>query len=320
MKQKEKHEEPNKASGPRAKIGNEFYSWSWVQELWDPVENEVNLVGGNLARGVFAEILVGTMKSSDGINLCGEKKVVFKKFLHNPIVQSGDIQMASNFANEIALLHTIHKRKKPFHFQHLGTMDAVVKTEAGEVYTVQPYYDMGNLREFLNCARYWTDSMRRNWPRQLCNMGDELKRLGIVHRDIRPSNICLRRDPEQSVPRLVLVDWKTGWQKARKKYIGELSCLREDDVYQPPEIGLAQEEGPTPTWHQDAWSLAVIIEEMVTGQPSLFSGWWWKGEPTTLAQRFVWMLNVPSKTINLPGGVCEAVSTVSPRKHSELKL
>jgi len=283
-----------------------------VTEVYDSVfpEAELEIAGRLLASGEFAEVFTGRVKVPNRGTLGTQRKVVFKKWKHNPTVMTREVEMSAPFLNEIALLRTIEKRN--YKSRHLGTMQCLIRTTKGVVLSVQPHYELGNLERFLSLNHHGHLPERQaiNFIIQLHDMLKELMHAGIGHGDIRPSNICLRQDPVLSEPRLVLVDWKTGVQRLKDLFIGNLSCLRKDCEYQPPEVGLALEECPKVSSKHDEWSLTLIMEQIVSRKPSLFSAVRWE-TVSTLAERYVWMLGVPKTPIDLSDGIRKAVKTVT---------
>lgn len=122
----------------------------------------------------------------------------------------------------------------------LSRLSGIIQLGTGpqlEWVLVMPFYERGNLEAYLssNLGVYeW--QFLRNWYQQLWGMGVHLRLLGVVHRNIRPSNICLTMNPRNKYPTLMLVDWKCAVETEEKMDDTRtvLECF--DMSYQPPEV------------------------------------------------------------------------------------
>merc|ERR1719193_2691539 len=115
-------------------------------------------------------------------------------------------------------------------------MDCLLQSTTGKIYGVQPNYELGNLRNLIPVWHHKKEDVVKSWLNQLWGIGAQLRHVHVIHRDIRPSNICVTIDKHQWI--LKLIDWKTAVRGSRKRIPGNFSMLREDLVYQPPEVAL----------------------------------------------------------------------------------
>ncbi|KYF83122.1 hypothetical protein BE11_43235 [Sorangium cellulosum] len=122
---------------------------------------------------------------------------------------------------------------------------------------------------------------------------------GTLHRDLKPSNILLLRDGDRLLPKLA--------------DFGEAGAVPDVDrtatdalgtaLYQSPEQGLL---GRAPSPASDVFSLAVILYEMLTGQPT--------PDPTRPWWKIVAGAGLPSSSSGAPAYTHEAArAALSPR-------
>ena len=289
-----------------------------------PVPNvKVTRMGVNKARGKFANVFCGTMMAmNDGTLLGDEDTVVFKEFVNNKRCDSKSSEVTSHFLNELNLLRFLKDKKDS---DRLGSLKKLVRTTGGVLYTMLPNYDVGNLKGVLTLNLHKQAQVAKTWLEDLWSIGAQLRGLQIVHRDIRPRNICVKKEGTAEKPtfRLILTDWKFGSSRC-KKHLGQdgdvLLCLREDDTYQPPEVCLAR-VAPVPDHEHDVWGLALIMEQILAMKPCLFDSESWNDDGLMhIDEIFVTMLDVPKDTLSFPDGVRERMRVVTKERHRKPKV
>ena len=290
-------------------------TWGWVEK--ECMEVEAKVIGRNQAKGRFAHVFFGIMQRTDSGDKIGEgRKVVFKSFLSNPSSLSSSVQPISlPFANEIGMLRYLAKRKN---CENFGKMESILKTRNDVLLIVQPYYELGNLETVMLTRHHIDGRVAGSIIEQLWAIGGALRGHNVFHRDIRPSNICVTKEKKKFV--LKLIDWKTSWRQGGKDMVGgKMYLLREDGVYQAPEVLLDEKQALTPTHRHDDWSLTLIMEQILNMRSCIFDGVNFPKHFSTLPQRFVWMMGVPPNDATVSNAVREALTTVRPAKVKERK-
>ena len=290
-----------------------------VFHAFQPVEKvmTVNSVGPNLARGKFAKVVCAQMITENGAVLGGESKVVFKTFVRNKRCgTSASATLSTYFVNELIILKHL-KGKSPC--DRLCRALGLVRTQEGVIYTRMTRYSMGNLKAVLTLGLHRDAKIVQTWLEDLWSIGAQLNRYGIVHRDIRPRNICVHL--EGTAYRLILMDWKYAYT-TRKDHAGllaDLSIIREDDRYQPPEVCLGSPP-PLPQHGHDMWGIACIMEEVIVMKPSLFDCEGWVNELVPIEQIFVDVLDYPRDSFKASAGVRDRICAITTRKHRKPML
>ena len=114
-----------------------------------------------------------------------------------------------------------------------------------------------NLEETLKESTKLDSKSASSIVMQLAEACAELHRRGIVHRDIKPTNIVLRDD---GVPKLVdfgLAFHETAWSEHDGLVAGTIHYMSPEQV---------RGQAGNIDGRSDIWSLGVLLYEMLTGQ------------------------------------------------------
>ena len=137
----------------------------------------------------------------------------------------------------------------------------------GRLYVVLEYVPGGNLKSLMTPGSPAPPDLVREVLAQLVAGLERLQGAGIEHQDLKPGNVLVRgRQPLD----LVLADFGVATQTSetvRATRLGGMSWH-----YAPPEaFALRHEEEGLTLWRHkyDAWSLGVIVVEMLTGRHPL---------------------------------------------------
>ena len=216
-------------------------------------------IGRRLSRNIFSDVFHGEIAFKKGGPLSTGLeggRFTFKKYRHNPKGKPYTTPIACTLLNEV---NTWMKQKKiRKKLLNLSIARNFVVTQAKELYSVMPIYESGNLQAWMATEKVETEGLLRHWLQNLWDMGKQLRRCFVYHRDISPVNICIRQAPNSKFPDLILIDWRTS-MVARGNICGNHTILRDSKNYQPPEIALATIE-PRAAYEHDEWSLFVIME------------------------------------------------------------
>ncbi|MFM2090375.1 MAG: hypothetical protein RLZZ127_864 [Planctomycetota bacterium] len=152
------------------------------------------------------------------------------------------------------------EREGAFLAQGLGAAPTLRRTGtvAGRPALVMEFIDGDPLHRLLG-PQGLADGLARF--AELCGLVAELHRGGVIHNDLKPENIVLRRDG-----RLRLLDFGSA---TRNEPLWKRLLYRKPEVvhgtppYLAPEVALG--EMPTPA--SDTWSLGVIAHVLLCGSP-----------------------------------------------------
>ncbi|MCC6552715.1 MAG: serine/threonine protein kinase [Polyangiaceae bacterium] len=171
------------------------------------------------------------------------------------------------FAEEVKLLASL---------QHPGVVTLRDQWDASTP-GVRPYFVMeychSNIKEWIaeraDIGGTDLEAVRAIFL-DLCRAVAFVHEQGAIHRDLKPSNVLLLRDDHRFAPRLA----DFGVARLVPAHEGTATRGVGTDLYQSPEQGLM---GGAPGPASDVFSLAVILFEMLTGEPTPEHGRpWWK--------------------------------------------
>ena len=123
-------------------------------------------------------------------------------------------------------------------------------------YLVMPYVEGGTLRDYLIKRKQITLEEAASFVDQIASALQYAHDCGVVHRDVKPSNILLRQDGYA-----YLVDF--GLAKA---LMGAESLTSEGAMVGTPEYMAPEQSNGESNYRSDIYSLGVILYQMLTGR------------------------------------------------------
>ncbi len=123
-------------------------------------------------------------------------------------------------------------------------------------YLVMPYIEGGTLRDYLNQHSPLTLAEAASILEQIASALHYAHEQGVVHRDVKPSNILLRQDGYA-----YLVDF--GLAKA---FSGAVSLTGDGAMVGTPEYMAPEQSNGESDYRSDIYSLGVILYHMLTGR------------------------------------------------------
>jgi len=145
-----------------------------------------------------------------------------------------------------------------------GTSDYVVKDpETGSWYFAMEYMAGGSLADWLQRCKHLTLAQALDVVRQIGAALDAAHRAGIVHLDVKPSNILFRDRPEKGRRHAVLTDF--GIARLRGRTASGQTTLTIEYA-SPEQARLVSGESIAVGPASDIYSLAVILYEMISGR------------------------------------------------------
>jgi len=129
--------------------------------------------------------------------------------------------------------------------------------EDGLPYLVMPYLEGGTLKDRMVGAPV-PFPLAVSWVRQLGDALDAAHAAGILHRDVKPANVLIRRDD-----RLALADFGIAKMLESTTGLTATGMVVGTPVYMAPE----QAQGRPATPASDRYALAVLAFELLSGRP-----------------------------------------------------
>jgi len=144
-----------------------------------------------------------------------------------------------------------------------GTSDYIVKDpEAGCWYFAMEFMAGGSLEDWLQRRKRLTLTQAVDVMRQVGTALDAAHRAGIVHLDVKPSNMLFRERPDKGRRYVVLTDF--GIARPRGRTASGQTTLTVEYA-SPEQVRLAQGETIAVGPLSDLYSLGVILYEMISG-------------------------------------------------------
>ncbi|MEZ5536958.1 MAG: serine/threonine-protein kinase [Thiolinea sp.] len=178
------------------------------------------------------------------------EQVAVKRFKFNAAEISE--QALSNFLTEVRILMEHHNEPVLARLLDAGV------TEEGVVYLVMEYLPGMTLKERLTSA-FGSRSMaqRLQWFRQIVRALAIIHESGLLHRDLKSSNILMREDDS---PALLDLGVET-------HLLVESGFLREDEIYGTPfYISPERIIGEPASVQSDLYALGVLFYEILVGE------------------------------------------------------
>jgi serine/threonine-protein kinase ULK/ATG1 len=128
----------------------------------------------------------------------------------------------------------------------------------GRIYLILEYCRGGDLHAYLQRHKRVSETVAKHFIRQLASGLQMLRDNNVVHRDLKPQNILLVENNENSL--LKIADF--GFAKFLQPFaLAETLC--GSPLYMAPEVMQAQKYDAK----ADLWSVGVILYQLVTGIP-----------------------------------------------------
>lgn len=145
-----------------------------------------------------------------------------------------------------------------------GASDYIVKDpETGCWYFAMEFMAGGSLEDWLHRRKRLTPGQAVDVVRQVGTALDAAHQAGIVHLDVKPSNILFRGRPEKNGRHAVLTDFGIARPLGRTAS-GQTTLTVE--YASPEQVRLAQGEPVTVGPASDLYSLGVIFYEMISAR------------------------------------------------------
>jgi len=137
--------------------------------------------------------------------------------------------------------------------------------DSGELYLVCEYADHGSLGDLLEKGSTLDEQQVISVGLDICAALRAITRRGIIHRDVKPSNILLYNDPTRSFPVAKLGDFGVALEQGMTRP-EQLRPLPHpgSPLYMPPEQ-LSEDDKPL-TSAVDIFALGACLWEMFTGE------------------------------------------------------
>jgi serine/threonine-protein kinase len=155
--------------------------------------------------------------------------------------------------------------------EHAVKVFDVGRLEGGVPYMVMEYLEGKNLDEIIEERHTFTVEETADYILQTCEALAEAHMVGIVHRDLKPANLFLTHRSD-GTPCIKILDF--GISKVDESRSGVLgpvthtTSLVGSPLYMSPERLRGAKDVDR---RADIWSLGVIIQEMLTGQPTFLA-------------------------------------------------
>lgn len=167
------------------------------------------------------------------------------------IAREGQFSRFSREARAAAALQSPHT-VRVFDFGRLDT---------GAPYLIMERLTGRSLKQQLQDSGPIAAERAVEWVLQVCRALAEAHSLGLVHRDVKPSNLFLHHGKD-SQPFIKLLDFGLVKSRADSKDITESGIALGSPAYMAPE----QLRGGQVDARSDVWALGIVLFELITGK------------------------------------------------------
>lgn len=180
------------------------------------------------------------------------------KILHENL--AADADSIKRFKNEVQTAGLIK------HPNVVALLDSG-ETSDGVFYMVMEYVGGITLKQALKSQGRFRLPRLNNIVKQICSALDAAHAQGVIHRDLKPDNIMLRKDSDTETEEVKVLDFGIA-----KLHAGDLAAAADDTpthivMGTPRYMSPEQCEGRTIDTRSDIYSLGLIIYEMIVGEP-----------------------------------------------------
>lgn len=182
----------------------------------------------------------------------GNDKVVAVKVLPQELAK--DPNLVKRFEREAEMLSRLN------HPHIVKLYDSGI-TDTGAYYLVMEFIDGIELGDYLkeHHVDYETVS---EWSAKIGSALDYIHQQGLVHRDVKPSNIMLRLDTDNQTWQPILMDFGIAHLDYAGTQLTGTGAIGTIDYMAPEQIMAAK----AVDYRADIYSLGVVLYEMVTGE------------------------------------------------------
>ncbi len=212
-----------------------------------------------------------------------DQRVAIKFLLQNAVT---DAEWVARFSREAKAAARIKS-------EHAVKVYDVGKLETGAPYMVMEYLEGRDLQTILNDRRRIAVDEAVEYLLQACEAIAEAHSAGIVHRDLKPANLFVTHRTDGS-PCVKILDFgiskMTSLTGTDSQNVTNTTAIVGSPLYMSPEQMRASKNVDRRT---DIWSLGVILQELVSGEPSFVAN--------TTAELCAIVLTAPPSPLQLDG-------------------
>ncbi len=187
-----------------------------------------------------------------------DQRVAIKFLLQNAMT---DGEWVARFSREAKAAARIKS-------EHAVKVYDVGKLETGAPYMVMEYLEGQDLQTILNDRARIAVGDAVEYLLQACEAIAEAHSAGIVHRDLKPANLFVTHRTDGS-PCVKILDFgiskMTSLTGTDSQHVTNTTAIVGSPLYMSPEQMRASKNVDRRT---DIWSLGVILQELVSGEPS----------------------------------------------------
>jgi hypothetical protein len=198
---------------------------------------------GVLGQGGMGEVYQGT----DG------SQIVALKVLTQSVMQ--DVEVRKRFHREIDILSKLD------HPNIVKLLDSGV-TEDGVHYLAMEYIDGVELGDVIKRGPVTDFESLNIWISTIAAALDYIHQRGLVHRDVKPSNIMLRKSADGETYHAILMDFGIARMEIAGTRLTSSGAIGTINYMAPEQIMAAREVDG----RADLYALGIVVYELVTGE------------------------------------------------------